>query len=104
MKVTKNQRNYPRQVRVYVAATLAFGFFSFTPFDSILAANANGVMSVQQQRQTVTGTVKECQRRADCGCIDHDQRLANRRHYQHRRPIQHRCSSGNGVANKLCEL
>ena len=59
MKVTKNQRNYPRQVRVYVAATLAFGFFSFMPFDSILAANANGVMSVQQQRQTVTGTVKD---------------------------------------------
>lgn len=59
MKIFQDWRNNPLRFKGHLAITAAVCLLGFVPVSMFAEANTNRAMSVQQQRQTVTGMVKD---------------------------------------------
>ena len=59
MKVSKNRRKHPPFVTGSVAFSFALGLMAAVPSPVLANVNANTSMSVQQQKQSINGVVKD---------------------------------------------
>ena len=59
MKVSQNRRKHPPFVSGRLAFSFALGLMAFAPSPVLANVDANTSMSVQQQKQSINGVVKD---------------------------------------------